>query len=289
MRTSLILLIPLALVGCGGDGGSTASDPATAAPAAAPTSDPVPAAPIAPPAPQVLTNNVLETDGNVSWYEFTVTVPAPNSIVGLSTTTVVPSLPPVPASSGAYISYWPGLSPIPNGPNYLPIGNGVMQPIITTFAPFTSWWASSIYDNPTGGTMPEIYSGYQSITYPQEIDGLTAAGTDSFSPQPGDAIYESMQFTSDVPSSYGSWTITITDDTTGESNTLYIDMRGQSQNLAYFAIESWYGMQMGGPVTFKNTTLMFALPDDGTICTAAIGVLDKSGLNCLLNEIVLQQ
>ena len=75
-------------------------------------------------------------------------------IVGLHTTLTVPAKPP--ASGTLFL--WPGLQPLPGGKNYDPIGNGVLQPVLTwggTCAPtapnsYASWWISAQYVNTYG-------------------------------------------------------------------------------------------------------------------------------------------
>jgi hypothetical protein len=228
------------------------------------------------------------------WYEATIVVPPPNQIIGFQTTTVVPPVPPSSSNSSAYIDYWPGLDPSPSSVNFLPINNGVLQPVLIFFTPFQSWVASSIYDN-IYGDIPPIIEGYQTPT-PSEVDGYDNGSTSTeINPQPGDVIVENMV----LDQTTGYWTTSLTDTTSNQSNTLIMNMQGQGQNIAYFALEIWYGMPMSNPVIFTNSTLTFASPDTAGLCAASLGksnnyvmtppTLDSTGTKCSITEVVLIQ
>ena len=93
---------------------------------------------------------------------------AGNEIVSLTTKLVVPTKPPNPVDPAGLhgtVFLWPGLQPRPDDPNYWPIGNGVLQPVLTwgpSCAPGDrpkdelSWWISAQYVNTRGN-----YMGYQ--------------------------------------------------------------------------------------------------------------------------------
>ena len=70
-----------------------------------------------------------------------------NEFVDLRTTLTVPA--PPPATGTLFL--WPGLDPAPGGRNFLPIDNGVLQPVLTwgaSCAPgqqpiqYSTWWIS---------------------------------------------------------------------------------------------------------------------------------------------------
>ena len=70
-----------------------------------------------------------------------VKMPVATQIVALSTVLTVPAKPP--ASGTLFL--WPGLQPLPGGANFNPIGNGVLQPVLTwggTCAPTASSFLS---------------------------------------------------------------------------------------------------------------------------------------------------
>jgi hypothetical protein len=76
--------------------------------------------------------------------------------VSLVTTLKVPQYPSKPISEGKVLFLWPGLQPSEKGSHFEPIGNGVLQPVLTygvSCAPtqqpkaFSSWWISAQYVN----------------------------------------------------------------------------------------------------------------------------------------------
>jgi hypothetical protein len=228
------------------------------------------------------------------WYEVTMAVPPPNQIIGFQTTTVVPPLPAASSDSSAYIDYWPGLDPSPSSANFLPINNGVLQPVLNFFTPFSSWIAASIYDN-TYGTIPPIIEGYQTA-HPDQVDGNNNFnGFHNFTVLPGDVIVENLV----LDQTTGYWTVTLTDSTSNQSNTLVMNMQGQGQNIAYFALEIWNGMPMNSPAIFTDSTITFASPDTAGICAISLGQannyvmtppgLDSTGTKCSIAEVVLYQ
>jgi hypothetical protein len=84
-----------------------------------------------------------------------------NEIVGLRTTLRVPAK-PEPAGT---IFLWPGLQPDRDGRNYFPIGNGVLQPVLTwgpSCAPgekprtYSTWWISGQYVNTQGSCLSPL-------------------------------------------------------------------------------------------------------------------------------------
>lgn len=215
-------------------------------------------------------------------------VAPPNQFVGLQTTVIVPPLPPVPTLSGAALFLWPGLDPATNSANFLPINNGVMQPVLSWGpscaptpqpAPFSSWWISAQYVNVFGSDPG--YSGCLS--------------GDSMLVNPGDVLLIRLAL---GPGSE-VWTETVTDVSTDRSVTFSIDMQGQGQNWAYWAMEFWYGATIDTPVTFTNTTITFQSPDSGGWCSTSQGASNAyiytpptpqdSGTQCFLHKVVLTQ
>jgi len=228
------------------------------------------------------------------WYEDTIQVPTPNQIIGFQTTTVVPPLPASSSNTSAYIDYWPGLDPAYGSVNYSPINDGVLQPVLEFATPYSSWVAISVYDN-DNGVMPPIVDGYQT-TYPQEVDGDNNFNSaHAFTVMPGDEIVEDMT----LDQTTGYWTVNLTDITSNETTTLIMNMQSQGQNLAYFALEIWYGMPMNNPAIFTNSTLTFAAADITGICSDTTAqnnnygmtppTLDATGTKCSIAEVVLHQ
>jgi len=203
-------------------------------------------------------------------------VNAKNQIVRLQTTMVVP---PQPPASGT-LFLWPGLQP--NGANFQPIDNGVLQPVLTwgpSCAPgkqprsYSTWWISGQYVN-TNGSDPG-YTGCQ--------------GGPIISVAVGDALDIDMVLAGTV------WTQTVTDAQTGQSVSYPIDLMNQAQNLAYFVIEE-YSSAPVSPVVFMNTTITYGMPDAadcklamrGQTDHVSVPVASSDGLTCAIQQIILR-
>ncbi|GAA5085979.1 hypothetical protein [Nocardia iowensis] len=166
-------------------------------------------------------------------------VPVDNEIVRLRTHFTVPPKPPRVGT----LFLWPGVEPRPDGRNYEPIGLGVLQPVLTwgpSCAPtrqppaYSTWWISGQYVNV--GNDPR-YEGCHSGT--------------AMSVKVGEVL--DIDIALDPAS--GRWQQTIT----GQSGSVRysINMRGQAQNRALFAVEPWDNAQYGGPLLFSDTTIDF--------------------------------
>ena len=201
---------------------------------------------------------------------------ANNQIVRLQTTMVVP---PEPPASGT-LFLWPGLQP--DGANYDPINNGVLQPVLTwgpSCAPgkqpraYSTWWISGQYVN-TNGSDPG-YTGCQ--------------GGPIMSVAVGDTLKMYFSLAGTI------WTQTVTDVQTGQSVSYSIDMMKQAQNLAYFVIEE-YSSAPVSEVIFTDTTITFGSPDSGDCKLAMRGQTDyvsvpvpsSDGRSCTIREIILR-
>ena len=197
-------------------------------------------------------------------------------IVRLQTTMLVP---PEPPPSGT-LFLWPGLQP--DGANFLPIDNGVLQPVLTwgpTCAPgkqpreYSTWWISGQYVN-TFGNEPG-YTG--------------CLGGAIMSVDVGDTLAIDMALTGTV------WTQTITDEQTGQEVTYSLDMLGQAQNIAYFIIEE-YSSAPVSEVIFTDTTITFGTADAADCKLTARGQTDYvsvpvpsgDGLTCSIADIILR-
>jgi hypothetical protein len=200
-----------------------------------------------------------------------------NQVVALRTTLTVP---PKPPASGT-LFLWPGLQPLPGGQNYDPIGNGVLQPVLTwggTCAPgapnnYDSWWISGQYVNPTG---PAGHTGC-----------MGGSGTDV---AVGDKLDIAMSLSGTV------WTQLVTDEESGGTSTFSIDMLGQAQNWAIFRIEMPDGIKPVSDVVFTSTMLTFAEPDEADCQPSVRGYDDYfstpqssgDGASCCVSRIILR-
>jgi len=166
---------------------------------------------------------------------------AGNEIVGLQTTLVVPPMPPATGT----LFLWPGLDPLPGGANFLPINNGVLQPVLTwgsSCAPghqppaHSTWWISAQYVN----------------TFGSEPGFVGCQGGQIMSVNVGDSLSIVMILNGTV------WNQVVTDTQSGRSVDYQIDLQGQAQGVAYFQIEG-YGQHPVGSTVFANTSVMFRL------------------------------
>lgn len=207
-----------------------------------------------------------------------VTIPASNEIVRLQTTMIVP---PKPVAEGT-VFLWPGLQPLPGGKNYQPIGNGVLQPVLTwgstcaRGAPndHRSWWISGHYVNMS--TRDEARRG--------------CLGGDGIAVEVGTRLVIDMQREGSV------WTQRIFDSSARSSVEYAIDLNDQAQNWAIFHIELPTRTKPAGDLVFANTVITLAAPGSEACQPNTRGADDffsaprasPDGLRCCLERIVLR-
>ncbi|MCH8620444.1 hypothetical protein [Undibacterium sp. TS12] len=229
-------MLMLALSACGGGSGAGAESD---------TNMPIPpaAAPLAPAPEAVQGTGFVELD-----------VSQGNRVVYLYTSMVVPPHPPATGT----LFLWPGLQP--GGANYLPIDNGVLQPVLTwgnSCAPgnqpaaYSTWWISAQYVNTIGHE--KNFTGCQ--------------GGSMMAVNVGDKLAISMYLRGTV------WTQYILDVQTGQHVSYDIDLRGQAQNRSIFMIES-YGLRPAVDVTFTDTYIQFANPEASACRVIRRGIND---------------
>ncbi|MFZ6779836.1 hypothetical protein ACO0LD_23635 [Undibacterium sp. Ji83W] len=231
---SSALLFALSACGGGGGAGSTSSLNTPAPPNAGSA--------VATARETVLGTGFVELD-----------VSASNRVVYLSTSMTVPPKPPATGT----LFLWPGLQP--GGANYMPIDNGVLQPVLTwgrSCAPgnqpvsYSSWWISAQYVNTVG----------------QATNFTGCQGGSTMAVDVGDQLNIWMYLRGTI------WTQYIQNVRTGKSVSYDIDLHGQSQNRNIFMIES-YGLRPAVEVTFTNTFIQFANPE------ASACRINRRGLN----------
>lgn len=228
-----------------------------------------------------------ESDG--IFHNASFTLPPPNQIVGLQTSLDVPPLPPAPSMTSAVLFVWPGLEPLADSVDFLPLDMGVLQPVLTwgsSCAPtaqppaFTSWWISGEYVKYKYATEPgaeRCYSGNSMLV------------------NPGDRLL--IEIARDP--STGDWTQTVTNAKTNQSVTFSRNMEGQGQNFLIFSIETYYGATVSAPITFSDTTIALQSPDWTGWCSGVLGqrneyrvtppISQNSGTECFVDKIVLTQ
>ncbi|KAJ3267448.1 hypothetical protein HDU76_011803, partial [Blyttiomyces sp. JEL0837] len=172
----------------------------------------------------------------------------------------VPPLPvhPAPDHTATYF-LWPGLQPgyADATDNLLPIGNGVLQPVLTygpactpnqppKSDPYRGWWISAQYVNTNGRT-----PGYTGCLGGPVMDV-----------QPGDVLSLNLFL---QPGST-TWTQTATVSSTGKSVSYNIDMKGQSQGRAEIVMEMVNDASLYFDVTFTDIELIVQIPNDPGFC-----------------------
>ncbi|MGA2451375.1 MAG: hypothetical protein ABTD50_22185 [Polyangiaceae bacterium] len=208
-----------------------------------------------------------------------IKIPTTGHIVGLHTVLTVPAKPP----EAGTLFLWPGLQPLPTSVDFDPIGNGVLQPVLTwggTCAPnsprtdvYASWWISGQYVN--------TYADYTGHTGCNGGEGMDVAV--------GDSLDISMTLDATV------WNQVVLDTQSGQQVSYAIDMLGQAQNWAIFSIEG-HNQEPVTDVVFTSTTLTLSSPQTSS-CQPSVRGLDdyfsapmasSDGLECCISRIVLR-
>ena len=190
-------------------------------------------------------------------------------------------VPNPPTTNKGVLFLWPGLQPGSGGRNYQPIGQGVLQPVLTwgsSCAPnslmdYSSWWISAQYVNTLGN-----YSGYTGCH-----------GGPSMKVAIGDVLDIDMLL------SGTTWKQTVTDETNGQSVGFDWDLLGQDQDWALFVIEDTYNSP-SEDLIFRSTILTFASPATSACVVGSRGTNDyvvtprplNSGLECCIPRMVLR-
>ncbi|HLK38799.1 MAG TPA: hypothetical protein VKU41_18685 [Polyangiaceae bacterium] len=200
-------------------------------------------------------------------------------LVGLYATMIVPQKPS--ATSGTLYA-WPGVQPYSNSVNYSPIGDGILQPVLSigpTCGPgapsdYKSWWISGQYVNPSGPT------GFNGC--------LGGPGMDATI---DDALDISVTLSGTV------WTQVVTSRRSSQSVTYSLDLKGQGQNWATLAIEQPTSLAPVSDAVFTSTRLTFSAPDQASCQPSQHGPNDyfatpyasADGKTCCVSRVILRQ
>lgn len=176
---------------------------------------------------------------------------------------------------------WPGLQP--NGKNYLPIDNGVLQPVLTwgsSCAPgkqpttYSSWWVSAQYVN----------------TYGSEPGYTGCLGGEVMKVNVGDTLLMEMNLKGTV------WKQKVTNLRNKLVVTFDIDLKNQNQNRADFAIEIYDGLKPSTEINFTDININFDSASSDNCKIVSKGDLDyvstpklfEGGKRCELQTITLR-
>lgn len=179
----------------------------------------------------------------------------------LQATLVVPPRPP----NRGTVFLWPGLQPDPASRKFEPIGNGVLQSVLTwghSCAPrnqpptHSSWWISAQYVN-THGHEPgftDCQSGKIMLV------------------EPGDRLRIRFQL------SGTKWFQSILNVSTDQEVTFKFDLKDQAQTQAIFAIETDKDAIAPSVVVFEDVALRFRSPPDPDqkACTVSLSPMKSS-------------
>jgi hypothetical protein len=209
----------------------------------------------------------------VKWSVSTTT-----ELVGLWTTMIVPAK---PNGTSGTLYVWPGIQPLGNSKNFYPLGNGILQPVLSvgpTCAPgapndYASWWISGQYVNVSGA-----------------IGNGGCLGGSGMDVAVGDQLDIAMTLSGTV------WTQLVMDRQTGMSVKFDMDLMGQSQDWATLAIEIPSALQPSSDAVFTSTRLEFADPDMAACQPSQHGpndyfstpVASPDGKNCCVSRVILR-
>lgn len=205
-------------------------------------------------------------------------LPTSNQLVELKTVLKVPK---TPATMGT-LFIWPGLQWL-GGSDPARLGNGILQPVLTWGgscnpkqpADYGSWWIAGMYVNvSTSAAGPTGCAGG---------DAMNVAVTDALD--------------IDMVLSGTSWKQVVTDEQTSKSVDFTIDLKGQSQDWATFAIEIPQGSAVmpAEDIVFTDNVLTFASPaascqpdQRGPNDYFSAPQASADGLHCCIEKITLR-
>jgi hypothetical protein len=203
--------------------------------------------------------------------------PMGSQIVGLRTTLLVPAKP----TTSTTLYAWPGLEPLPQSANFNPIGQGVLQPVLTWGSSCNiqspnpnGWWISALYVNPY--TTDRAYYG--------------CLGGKPIAVQIGDLLDIDMTLNGTT------WSQVVADRQSGMMTKYDIDMMGQSQPWALFRIEAPTSNRPTSDVVFTSTTITFASAESmqcqptkrGTNDYFAAPQVSVDGTKCCISRMILR-
>ena len=205
-------------------------------------------------------------------------IKASNVFTGLRTTLIVPA---VPEPTGQ-VYVWPGIQPTPTGSMFQPIGNGALMSVLSwgalcspdAPATYSSWWVAPMYSN-LSSSDPQ-YSGCHSARA---------------------AMVEPTQLVDvDIHLEGEVWIQKIVNRQTAEASELRLDLKGQEQGRAFFAIAPHTTNKPTEDIVFTNTVLSMDVSDPeacepimrGTNDFASKPRVSADGRHCCIDRIVLR-
>jgi hypothetical protein len=209
----------------------------------------------------------------------TFNISAGNQVLRMQTTLEVPAKP----KAAGTVFLWPGLQAL-QGDDFQPVGNGVLQPVLT-------WGASCAPGSPSS----MIYSDWWISSQYVNLESSDAAhrgcqGGKMMRAAVGDFLDIDMSLSDTI------WSQVVTDTRTGEMVDFDIDMLKQPQRWAIFEIELPTSAKPVSDVVFTNTVITLAKPEPKACQPSSHGTSDyfsapigsSDGLHCCIARIVLR-
>jgi hypothetical protein len=201
-----------------------------------------------------------------------------NQFVGVHATLTVPAKPP----PGGVIFVWPGTQTFPDGATVQPVGEGVLQPVLTwgnscvpgALFGYDTWWISPVYVN-DATSIPELNGCHGGSVITVDV---------------GDRLDLDMRLDGTT------WNQTVIDQNSKKSTKFSIDLRGQLQQRAIFEIELPTSAKPTEDVIFEDIVLTMRDPEPGACALNNRGTNDYAtksrvsadGLHCCIDRIVLR-
>jgi hypothetical protein len=205
-------------------------------------------------------------------------VGARNMFVALRTTLTVPAK---PAPNGQ-IYIWPGLQPTPSGSNLQPIGNGALASVLAwgplcpvdTPATYASWSSAPMYSN-LSTSDPQYTGCHGGKVTPAEPE---------------------QRLDIEIRLDGTTWTEQVVNRDTLERSDFSLDLKGQTQGRAIFAIDLQTSNKPNEDVVFTNTVLSMDSADPDACQPVLLGTSDfasqprvsSDGKFCCIDRIVLR-
>jgi hypothetical protein len=201
-----------------------------------------------------------------------------NEFVGVHAKLTVPAKPP----PTGVIFVWPGTQALPDSDTYLPVGGGVLQPVLTwgqscvpgALAGHATWWISPVYvnDSSTDPTLAGCHGG-PVIT----VD-----------------VHDRLDL--DMRLSGTNWAQRVIDLNSRKSTEFSIDLKGQQQQQALFWVELKTAAKPTEDLVFEDVVLSMRMPEPAACVLNNRGMNDyvsksrvsADGMHCCIDRIVLR-
>jgi hypothetical protein len=177
---------------------------------------------------------------------------------------------------------WPGTQALPDSDTYLPVGGGVLQPVLTwgpscvpgALSGHSTWWISPVYVN-DGSTDPTLSGCHGGPVITVDV---------------GDHLDLDMRL------SGTTWAQKVIDLKSRKSTEFSIDLKGQQQQQALFWVELKTAAKPTEDLIFENVVLSMRTPEPTACVLNNRGMNDyvsksrisADGMHCCIERIVLR-